>query len=418
MAGDAKKLQPIIIKRVKKGGHAAHGGAWKIAYADFVTAMMAFFLLMWLLGSTTDGDKKGIADYFATPLKVALLNSGSGSGDSSHVVRGGGQDLTRINSQVKRGEIEAQRASVSIRSMKAEQARAEIARLEDLKRKVEAKLAANATLAGMSAQIRLEMTHEGLRIQIVDAENRPMFTSGSAAVQPYMRELLREIGSVLGEVPNRLTLEGHTDATPFTAGERGYSNWELSADRANASRRELVLGGLPENRMLRVQGLAASRPLLAQDPTDASNRRISIIVMNREAEQRVFSEDLMAPPPDTDSAPSPEPALQVGTAPAAPSTPVAATATTPAGAPRPLARGTEPPAPLAAPPPTTGAGTASASASASAPAPAAPAAAAAADAPAAPAAPRAAPRLQILPPLPALGPVERPTRSSAGPPDR
>ncbi len=95
MAGDAKKLQPIIVKRIKKGGHAAHGGAWKIAYADFVTAMMAFFLLMWLLGSTTEGDKKGIADYFQSPLKVALLSGGSGSGDSSHVVKGGGQDLTR-----------------------------------------------------------------------------------------------------------------------------------------------------------------------------------------------------------------------------------------------------------------------------------------------------------------------------------
>jgi len=297
MAGDAKKLQPIIIKRVKKGGHAAHGGAWKIAYADFVTAMMAFFLLMWLLGSTTDGDKKGIADYFASPLKVALLNSGSGSGDSSHVVRGGGQDLTRINSQVKRGELDSQRSTLNIRALRAEQARAEAARLEQLRRKVEAKIAANELLAAFSAQIRLDMTDEGLRIQIVDAENRPMFSSGSAVVQPHMQVLLREIGSVLGEVPNRLTLEGHTDAVPFSGGERGYSNWELSADRANASRRELVLGGLPENRMLRVQGLAASRPLLTQDPTDASNRRISIIVMNREAEQRVFSESLTADAP-------------------------------------------------------------------------------------------------------------------------
>src|SRR5512137_1509879 len=120
MAGDAKKLQPIIIKRVKKGGHAAHGGAWKIAYADFVTAMMAFFLLMWLLGSTTEGDKKGIADYFASPLKVALLSSGSGSGDSSHVVKGGGADLTRSTAQLKRGEIEAPRRTINLRALKAE----------------------------------------------------------------------------------------------------------------------------------------------------------------------------------------------------------------------------------------------------------------------------------------------------------
>src|SRR5512141_3122432 len=105
MAGDSKKLQPIIIKRVKKAGHVAHGGAWKIAYADFVTAMMAFFLLMWLLGSTTEGDKKGIADYFNAPLKVALLGGGQGSGDSSHVIKGGGQDLSRNTGQVKSGEV-------------------------------------------------------------------------------------------------------------------------------------------------------------------------------------------------------------------------------------------------------------------------------------------------------------------------
>jgi chemotaxis protein MotB len=288
MAGDAKKLQPIIIKRVKKGGHAAHGGAWKIAYADFVTAMMAFFLLMWLLGSTSEGDKKGIADYFGSPLKISLLSSGSGSGDSSHVIQGGGQDLTRSTGQVKRGDIESERAKVNLRVLKAEQLRAEIARLEDLQRRVEVKLAGNQRLAAMRSQIRLDMTHEGLRIQIVDAENRPMFSSGSAVVQPYMRELLREIGSVLAEVPNRLTLEGHTDALPFSGGDRGYGNWELSAERANASRRELVAGGLPEDRMLRVQGLAASRPLERRDPYAPSNRRISIIVMNREAENRAI----------------------------------------------------------------------------------------------------------------------------------
>jgi chemotaxis protein MotB len=288
MAGDAKKLQPIIIKRVKKGGHAVHGGAWKIAYADFVTAMMAFFLLMWLLGSTTEGDKKGIADYFASPLKIALLASGSGAGDSSHVVKGGGQDLTRTTGQVKSGDVTAPKHTINLHALKAEQVRAEVARLEDLKRKIEEKINGNQKLAAMKSQLRLDMTRDGLRIQIVDEQNRPMFTSGSAAVQPYMRELLREIGGVLGEVPNRLTLEGHTDAQPFQGGDKGYSNWELSADRANASRRELVSGGLPEDRTLRVQGLAASLPFDPLDPAAPSNRRISIIVMNREAEDRLF----------------------------------------------------------------------------------------------------------------------------------
>ena len=292
MAGDAKKLQPIIIKRVKKGGHAVHGGAWKIAYADFVTAMMAFFLLMWLLGSTTEGDKKGIADYFGSPLKLALLNGGSGSGDSAHVVKGGGQDLTRSTGQVKRGEIEAPRSTVNVHQLKAEQQRAEISRLQDIKKKMQERIAANAKLAGMSSQILLEMTNDGLRIQIVDQEGRPMFASGSAALQPTMRELLRELGSVLGEVPNRLTLEGHTDALPFLgkdgSTERGYSNWELSADRANASRRELIAGGLPEEQVLRVQGLAASNPFDRRDPAAPSNRRISIVVMTREAEEALF----------------------------------------------------------------------------------------------------------------------------------
>jgi chemotaxis protein MotB len=288
MAGDSKKLQPIIVKKIKRGGHAHHGGAWKIAYADFVTAMMAFFLLMWLLGSTTEGDKKGIADYFASPLKIALLSSGSGAGDSSHVIRGGGQDLTRTTGQVKRGEIAADRAHVNLKALKAEQIRAEIARLEDLKNKVEQRMRANAKLNQLAGQIRLDMTRDGLRIQIVDDQNRPMFDSGSAIVKPYMRELLREIGNVLAEVPNHLTLEGHTDAASFGGGDRGYSNWELSSDRANASRRELLAGGLPEDRVLRVQGLASSVLFDYNDPLNPQNRRISIIVMNQEAEARFF----------------------------------------------------------------------------------------------------------------------------------
>ncbi len=299
MAGDAKKLQPIIIKRVKKGGHAVHGGAWKIAYADFVTAMMAFFLLMWLLGSTTEGDKKGIADYFSAPLKLSLLASGSGAGDASHVVKGGGQDLTRSTGQVKRGDVTAPRATVNIHQLKEEQVRAEVARLEDLKKKVMGKIEGNPKLQGMASQILLEMTDDGLRIQIVDQDQRPMFASGSSTVQPTMRELLREVGALLAEVPNRLTLEGHTDALPFGSGvarEAGYSNWELSADRANASRRELVAGGLPEDQVLRVQGLAASNPFNRRDPAAPTNRRISIVVMTREAEERVFRTTPEAPP--------------------------------------------------------------------------------------------------------------------------
>ena len=311
MAGDAKKLQPIIVKKIKKGGHGVHGGAWKIAYADFVTAMMAFFLLMWLLGSTSEGDKKGIADYFNSPLKISLMGGGTGSGDSSHVLKGGGQDLSRTSGQVKNGDIEAKRRSVSIKALKAEQKRAEIARLEALKQRVQDVLANSPKLAAMSSQIRLDMTADGLRIQIVDNQSRPMFDSGSAVVKSYMRDLLREIGNVLAEVPNRLTLEGHTDAQRYSAGDIGYSNWELSSDRANASRRELLAGGLPADRMLRVQGLAFSSPLDSNDPLNPTNRRISIIVMNREAEDRFFNNGAAAlDPPEAPEAPaSAEPAL-------------------------------------------------------------------------------------------------------------
>jgi chemotaxis protein MotB len=288
MAGDAKKLQPIIIKRARRGGHAAHGGAWKIAYADFVTAMMAFFLLMWLLGSTSEGDRNGIADYFQSPLKVALLNSGSGSGDSSSVVRGGGKDLSRTDGQVKKGEIEAKRSTINLQALKEDVKRAEASRLQTLKDKMQNVLAGNPRLAALRSQVRLDMTPDGLRIQIVDEQSRPMFDSGSAIVKPYMRDLLHEIAQVLSEVPNRLTLEGHTDASAFSGGERGYSNWELSSDRANASRRELLAGGLPDVRILRVQGLASSSLYEGADPLSPVNRRISIIVMNREAEDRLL----------------------------------------------------------------------------------------------------------------------------------
>ena len=294
MAGPAKRgknepePRPIIVRKIIVEGHGGHhGGAWKVAYADFVTAMMAFFLLMWLLGSTTEGDKKGIADFFNAPLKVSLLG-GSGSGDSSSVVRGGGADLTRSTGQVKDGDTQAKKRLLSLKALQAEQKRAEQARLEALKARVEAAVNASPKLASMKSQIRMDMTPDGLRIQIVDDQNRPMFDIGSAIVKPYMRELLREIGRMLNDVPNRITLEGHTDAQPFSGGERGYSNWELSSDRANASRRELGAGGLPEDRVLLVQGMASSVLFEPKEPTSPVNRRISIIVMNREAEDRLL----------------------------------------------------------------------------------------------------------------------------------
>jgi chemotaxis protein MotB len=280
--------QPIIIKKIKKAHHGHHGGAWKIAYADFVTAMMAFFLLMWLLGSTSKGDLQGISDYFNSPLMIAMAG-GSGSGDSSSLLKGGGTDLTRQNGQVKRGENVPENKRLNLQAAKAEMERHDRQVLGALKAKVEASLETNARMAAFRKQIRLDITSEGLRIQIVDEQNRPMFDLGSSRLKDYTRELLREIGQVLNEVDYKISLAGHTDAKPFAGGDRGYSNWELSADRANASRRELIAAGMSEDKIVRVIGLASSVPF-TEDLLDAANRRISIVVMNKRASEALRRE--------------------------------------------------------------------------------------------------------------------------------
>ncbi|MDD2700177.1 MAG: flagellar motor protein MotB [Sideroxydans sp.] len=287
MAEDKNK-RPIVIKRIKKvaGGH--HGGAWKIAYADFVTAMMAFFLLMWLLGSTAKGDLVGIAEYFKTPLKVALMG-GSGSGDSSSIIKGGGQDLTRTEGQVKKGDIPAEKKIINLKAAKQEflrlEAKKEIDQLRQLKVKIQEAIENSKKLEKFKNQILLDLTTEGLRIQIVDEKNRPMFQSGSAQLESYTRDILREIGKMLNEMPNKVSLSGHTDAQPYGGKGGRYSNWELSADRANASRRELISGGLSDEKIVRVVGLSSAVLFDREEPLNPINRRISIIVMNKKAEE-------------------------------------------------------------------------------------------------------------------------------------
>jgi chemotaxis protein MotB len=318
MATDAKKLQPIIVKKVKKAGHAAHGGAWKIAYADFVTAMMAFFLLMWLLGSTSKGDLKGLSDYFSSPLKVAMAG-GSGAGASPTILPGGGADLAQTVGQNQQGEsADPLRKRRALQEARAAAAREDARRLAALSAKISAAISNNPRLRQYSNQIRLETTPDGLQIQIVDDQGRPMFTTGSAIVQPYMREILREIGAALNGVENRISLDGHTDQAPFAGGLQGYSNWELSADRANASRRELVASGMPEDKLLRVTGLASSTLLDSANPTAPINRRISILVLTREAEERLLgiNRDAVLGEPETGAPATPVPAPAA--APAAP----------------------------------------------------------------------------------------------------
>lgn len=283
----AKKAQPIVVKRIKKAAHGHHGGAWKIAYADFVTAMMAFFLLMWLLGSTTKGDLEGISDYFSTPLKVAM-EGGSGSGFSQSVIKGGGRDLTRTVGQVQEVDAEKGRRRPSLNAARLEVLKADRMSLSRLKRRVEEAIARTPKLAELADQIRLEMTSDGLLIQIVDSQKRPMFASGSPVVNDYMRELLRSIGGLLNDVDNPVSLTGHTDSAPYAGGARGYSNWELSTDRANASRRELISGGMAPARVLRVSGLGDVVPLDKLEPSDPMNRRIGIVVLNHAAQQRIL----------------------------------------------------------------------------------------------------------------------------------
>jgi chemotaxis protein MotB len=277
--------RPIVVKRIKKvaGGH--HGGAWKIAYADFVTAMMAFFLLMWLLGSTAKGDLVGISEYFKTPLKVAM-QGGSGAGDSSSVIQGGGEDLTRRAGQVKKGDAPPANKTYDLQAAKAALQREESARLSALKGRIESAIEVNPMLKKYQNQLLLDITSEGLRIQIVDEKNRPMFAMARAELQPYTKEILHIIGMVLNEVPNKIGISGHTDSTPYGS-DTGYSNWELSSDRANASRREMMLGGLADDKVLRVVGLASAANLDAKDPFNPINRRISIIVMNKRTEDAV-----------------------------------------------------------------------------------------------------------------------------------
>jgi len=286
MSGETKP--PIIVKRIKRSGGKGHGSsAWKIAYADFVTAMMAFFLLMWLLGSTTKGDLQGIAEYFRTPLKVALAG-GSGSGDSSSVIQGGGTDLTRQDGQVKKGETVAERRTINLRAAQAELERRETERLVALKARIDAAIEANPVLSKFKSQIRVELTPEGLRIQVIEEGTRPMFEIGQAQVKDYMRDILRELARLINDIPNRISLSGHTDSKPYAGGERGYSNWELSADRANASRRELVAGGIADDKIIRVVGQGSAVHIDKADPNNPANRRISIIVLNQKAEKRIL----------------------------------------------------------------------------------------------------------------------------------
>ncbi|MFM0179976.1 flagellar motor protein MotB [Paraburkholderia aspalathi] len=278
---------PVIVRRSKKGGdHGAHhGGAWKIAYADFVTAMMAFFLLMWLLGSTSKYDKQGIEDYFNTPLSSLLGGNEGTAAARPNVIQGGGRDIT--DSRPGDGK-KTQTEPTPPTKVAPIVAPADAARLQQLKEKLTALIEQSPVLKTFKDQIRISITNEGLRIEIVDSQNRPMFPSGSSKLQPYAVTILTQIGAALNDVENRVSIAGHTDAVPYTAGPEGYSNWELSSERANAARRALVAGGMHGEKLLQVRGLADVLPLNSNVADEPTNRRISILVLNKAAELAFF----------------------------------------------------------------------------------------------------------------------------------
>ncbi|MGH1398284.1 MAG: flagellar motor protein MotB [Alphaproteobacteria bacterium] len=303
--------QPIVIKKIVKGG-GHHGGAWKVAYADFVTAMMAFFLLMWLLNATTEEQKNAISNYFdPSAPKVSDSVSGAGGvmGGTSLATEGAmvsnvqpitqptptgtsgsamnSSHSTNEGSKAKQEDVEVSEDDVEAAAQRAiEQAEEEIKqeeeqKLEEIKDAIEEAVASNPALKELAENLIVEMTPEGLRIQVVDAEGRAMFPSGSARMYQKTKALMQQMAKIIEGVPNEVSIRGHTDGTPYGKGA-SYTNWDLSSDRANSSRRMLEEGGIPAGRINNVVGKADTEHLLPDDPTNARNRRISIVLLKEE----------------------------------------------------------------------------------------------------------------------------------------
>jgi len=268
---------PVIVKRVRKSHHA-HGGAWKVAFADFATAMMAFFLVLWLSTSSTPVQKEAIAGYFTDPI-------GFEEGGSPNVIDLEGSVTATVTGSVADDSLD-QPVIVMEEAIEDIAFQMEQRRLESLMQEILNQIESSAKLREFKDQLIIDITEEGLRIQIVDKRQRPMFDSGDAHLKPYFEDILFELSRMISRVRNKVSISGHTDGAPYL-GRANYSNWELSSDRANAARRALVEGGLPENRLARVVGLASSVLFDEGDPLNPVNRRISIIVLNKKTQEEI-----------------------------------------------------------------------------------------------------------------------------------
>ncbi|AYC31207.1 motility protein MotB [Pseudomonas cavernae] len=310
--------QPIIVKRVKRYAAGHHGGSWKIAFADFATAMMAFFLVLWLMSSATPEQKKAISGYFQDPV-------GFTESASPYVIDLGGTPTPApektLNPEIQTIPDDQDKSKTDPSQAEEIADRLERERLELLLQELQNKVDENPQLQRFKDQILFEITQDGLRIQIMDAENRPMFDLGSARLQPYFEDILLAMADTIKAVPNKISVSGHTDAKPF-AGAGGFGNWELSASRANAARRALVAGGYLDEQVARVVGYASSSLFDREDPFNPVNRRIDIIVLTKKAQRAIEGEQEAKPEP---------PAAPETAPPAAPAavTPAAAATQTP-----------------------------------------------------------------------------------------
>jgi len=313
MSERSDKPSIVIVKRYKRGEAGHHGGAWKVAYADFVTAMMAFFLVMWLVTAVSRDQRAAIFEYFKNPsleqgrsVKAAPGMAGPGGASTSPINMHGGLDAPRMmqspspgvgapiaplvppKTQVSNPTVEppqvAEKPEDDLEAARKAVLAAEHQQLESLMEELRKAIDESQALEPFKDQLLLDITPEGLRIQIVDKQNRPMFDIGSTRLKPYTVAILTELAKYLNTVPNHLSVTGHTDATPYADGS-GRTNWDLSADRANAARRALEAAGLAGDKTARVVGLASSVLFDKSDPRNPINRRISIIVMTRQAEQ-------------------------------------------------------------------------------------------------------------------------------------